>query len=94
MYLEDLNNKLKNEEDLNKAMLNLYNNITFKIIAKKDWVNCRFFTYYINYLGCLITSISFQRIPIMELSSFPNIFNEYNNSFKENDNNPWEIFFY
>jgi len=75
-------------------MLNLYNNITFKIIVKKDWVNCRFFTYYINYLDCLITSISFQRIPIMELSSFPNIFNEYNNSFKENDNNPWEIFFY
>ena len=91
---EDLNNKLKNEEDLNKTMLDFYNNITFKIIAKNDCVNCSFFTYYINYLGCLITSISSQRIPIMELSSFPNIFNEYNNSFKENDNNPWETFFY
>ena len=69
-----------------------YENSTFKIISKKDCENCGFFTYYINYLGCFITSISSQRIPIIDFDSFPNIFNNSAEK-KTTDNSTWEQFF-
>ena len=72
-----------------------YENITFKIISKKKCDNCDFFTYYINFIGCIITSISSQRTPIVDLSSYPSIFNEFNSSVANEsiEINPWEIYF-
>ena len=73
-----------------------YENTQFKIIYKKKCPTCGFFTYYINFLGCIITSISSQRTPIIDVRSYPNIFNEYisdNHSLK-NGSNYWENIFY
>ena len=68
-----------------------FENYTFIILAKNDCQNCGFFYYFINYIGCVIHSITSQRIPIIDLSSFTNVFNK----FDPNDEslNPWEIFF-
>jgi len=73
-----------------------YENTQFKIIYKKNCSTCGFFTYYINFLGCIITSISSQRTPIIDVRSYPNIFNKYisdDNSLK-NGSNYWENIFY
>ena len=69
-----------------------FENNTFNIITKKDCKECGFFSYYINYVGCFITSITSQRIPILDLNSFPNVFNEFNPT-NPTDINPWEYFF-
>ena len=66
-----------------------FENNTFNIINKKDCRECGFFSYYIYYLGCFITTISSERIPIIDLSSFPNVFNDFNPT----DTNLWEYFF-
>ena len=61
----------------------------FIIISKNDCKECGFFYYYINYLGFFISGIISRRIPLIDLSSFPNVLNEFNPS----DSNPWEYFF-
>lgn len=48
-----------------------------------------FFSYFIELLGCFITSITSQKISIIELASFPNVINGFNSL----DSNPWEFFF-
>ena len=48
-----------------------------------------FFSYFIELLGCFITSITSQKILIIDLASFPNVINGFNSS----DSNPWEFFF-
>ena len=82
------NNFENKPSDLENKEFDFENN-TFNIISKKNCKECGFFSYYINYIGCFITSITSQRIPIIDLSSFPNIFNENNPT----DINPWEYFF-
>ena len=72
-----------------------YNNTQFKIIYKKNCTTCGFFKYYINFLGCIITSISSQRTPIIDVRSYPNIFNEFKfNDTSRNELNYWENIFY
>ena len=61
----------------------------FIIIRINDCKECGFFYYYINYLGCFLSIIISSKIPLIDLSSFPNVFNEFNPS----DYNPWEYFF-
>ena len=61
----------------------------FNIITKKDCEYCGFFSYFIEFLGCFITSISSQQIPIIDIASFPNVLN----GFSSTDSNPWDIFF-
>ena len=49
------------------------------------------FGFYVAYIGCLNILINNGYIPILDLSSFPNIFNSFNpNNSREN---PWELFF-
>jgi len=74
----------------NKFKLNY--NFKFAIIQR----NIKFSTrglmayYYIN-MGCIIEYIYQGFIPILDLSTHPNIFNGFNN---KSNKNPWEIFFY
>ena len=51
---------------------------------------CGLFSFYIHYLGCINNIIIAGHIPIIDLESFPNIFNGFNISINQN---PWEYFF-
>ena len=73
-----------------KRGLNYDYNYSFAIIKRKNCTN-GLFGYYVAYLGCLNKFIKNGYIPLLDLISFPNIFNGFNkNNLKEN---PWELFF-
>ena len=79
----------KKESDSNKNLNYDFNSSIFNIINKDNCSGCGFFSYYTCFLGCFITSITSQKIPIIDLASYPNVFNEFN----PNGSNPWEYFF-
>lgn len=99
--------KIQHKFFWNKSELGFYQNISsLNYIKKKIEFNndnnkfaiiqyrckiCGLFSFYIYYLGCVGTYLSKGYIPIIDLSTFPNMFN----GFKENSskNNPWESFF-
>ena len=68
-----------------------YENNIFLIITRDDCIACGLFSYFQICLGCINFYINQGFIPIIELKSFPNIFNSFN---KTNViDNPWEKFF-
>ena len=78
---------------------NLYNktkmctgNKQFAILKRTNCKACGLFSYYIVHLGCIITYLNEGYIPIINVGSFPNIFNGYNESANK-DINQWESFF-
>ena len=82
---------------LNENYYNIYNgnqldyNNTFVIIKDNKCKICGLMAYYKHYLVCITKYLNLGYIPIIDLISFPNIFNGYNISSIES--NPWEIFF-
>lgn len=61
------------------------------VIIRRNFSSNGMFGFYVAYLGCLNHYINNRYIPILDLSSFPNIFNSFNpNNSREN---PWELFF-
>lgn len=52
---------------------------------------CGLFFFYIHYLGCIVSFVKKGYIPIVDLVSFPNIFNRFNNN--SLNKNPWEFYF-
>ena len=78
---------------------NLYNktkmckeNKQFAILKRTNCEACGLFSYYIVHLGCIITYLNEGYIPIINVGSFQNIFNGYNETSGDNINQ-WEIFF-
>ena len=69
-----------------------YENINFAILRRTTCPPCGLFSYYIVYLGCIRKYMIQGYIPIIDLESFPNIFNGFNIS--STKLNPWEFFFY
>ena len=69
-----------------------YDNNTFVILKQNHCKICGLMAYYKHYLVCIINYLKLGYIPIIDLISFPNIFNAYNLSFL--NINPWELFFY
>ena len=67
-----------------------YNNKNFSIIQRLQCPNCGFFSFYLVHLGCIYKLLSAGFIPIVDLKSFPNVYNSGNISIT----NPWELFFY
>ena len=67
-----------------------YKSKTFSIIRRTGCPNCGFFSFYIAHLGCINELLSEGTIPIIDLKSFPNIYNKGNTNTK----NQWELFFY
>ena len=61
------------------------------IIIRRNRHGCGMFGYYISFLGCIQLFVSKGYVPIIDLSSLPNIFNGYNITSKSI--NPWELFF-
>ena len=62
----------------------------FAIIRRAGCKTCGLFSFYIVHLGCINYFISKGYIPIIDLSSFPNVFNRYKPSLSQN---PWELYF-
>ena len=71
----------------NKKDYSLYR---FSIVQRLQCPNCGFFSFYMLHLGCLKKCLSMGYIPIIDLKSFPNAYNNGNTSII----NPWENFFY
>ena len=68
-----------------------FENGKFVILRDLDCATfCGLLSFYMHYLGCINNFLSSGQIPIVDLESFPNIFNGFNDSF---DENPWEYFF-
>ena len=87
-YIEHQFDNLKTNEYINLD----YENINFAILKRTTCPDCGLFSYYIIYLGCIRKYMIEGYIPIIDLESFPNVFNGFNiNSSRKN---PWEIFFY
>jgi len=68
-----------------------YNSNKFAIIKRNTCPICGLFSYFIVYLGCINKFINLGFIPIIDLESFPNIFNKLNSSSLAQ--NPWEYYF-
>ena len=62
----------------------------FSIIRRLGCPYCGFFSFYIVHLGCAYQSLSQGYIPIIDLQSFPNMYNNGNTS----KDNIWELFFF
>ena len=85
----------KNKYEYNNSLLigqieSDYKNNIFVIIRDKC-KTCGLFAFYIHYLGCSRMLLSQGYIPIVDLKTFPNIFNGFNTS--SLSQNPWEIYF-
>ena len=69
---------------------------TFRIIKKKKYAviyrnckDCGLFSFYIYHIGCINECINNGYIPVVDLKSFGNTYNNFNVS----KDNPWELFF-
>ena len=82
-----------NSLNINLEIVNNYdNNNKFVIFIKKVNISTGgLMAYYYLYLGCVNDYLLNGYIPLIDLSSHPNIFNGFNTSINKN---PWESFFY
>lgn len=88
--LNYINEKKKNAfHERYKELINYENNLFVIITVECD--SCGILWFFKNYLGCSMFWIEKGYIPIIDLNSFPNIFNKYNKSFS--NINPWELYF-
>ena len=90
IFIKIYKSKIMLEKQLYKEFKISFYDFNF-IIIKNKYSNIGLFGLYISYLGCIIKYINEGFIPIIDLSSFPNIFNGFN--IKKSDENPWELFF-
>ena len=60
------------------------------LFLKKKCDKCGLFAFYIYYLGCIYKYLIEGYIPIVDLKSIQNVYNNFNSSI---DINPWESFF-
>ena len=72
--------------------INNYNNLTFAIIKCKKFSVTGLFCLFKFYLYSLTKYLNNGFIPIIDLSSFPNLYNGF--KIEINKTNPWELFFY
>jgi hypothetical protein len=84
-------NKEKEIDSIFKVNKTLdFENSTFGIVSRADCSSCGLFSYYSVHLGCILTYLSQGYIPIIEVGSFVNVFNNYT---ADEKSNPWEILF-
>lgn len=68
-------------------------NYNFVIVSRSYNSTNGLFGFYVSYISCLHKYLNNGFIPIMDLTSFPNYFNQFKKKTTENDDNPWELFF-
>ena len=74
----------------NAQKKNDYTSKKFAIIRRLECPNCGIFSFFIVNLGCVNYYLSLGYIPIIDLQTFPNMYNGGNISIY----NPWELYFY
>ena len=88
IYYNNLFNENKNI-NYNLDYILKYNN-TFIVLRYKDKISGLFY-FFLTFTQCINTYINKGYIPIIDLLSYPNIFNGFNVS--SLNKNPWEFFF-
>ena len=87
---KNINNQTKNNHNrINREKKHYLKTKNFAILQRLQCPQCGFFSHYIVNLGCMNKYISLGYIPIIDLKSFPNVYNG-NDITKDN---PWELFF-
>jgi hypothetical protein len=88
LYQKKLFLSIKNYNKNNRG----YKKSKFAILRRLNCPSCGLFSDFNTNLGCINKYLELGYIPIIDLSSFENIFN----GFKINisNDNPWELFFY
>ena len=85
----------KNENNIyfdnifNKLNFSDFNNIKFAIIKRTECPLCGLFSLHNVYLGCIYQYLAKGYIPIVDMKSYKNSYNNY----KLLNNNIWELFF-
>ena len=82
------NENVKNYIDNNRG----YKKSKFAILRRLNCPSCGLFSDFVIHLGCINKYLELGYIPIIDLSSFENIFNGF--QLNSSDDNPWEKFFY
>lgn len=82
------NNSVKNYSYINRG----FKKSKFAILSRKSCPKCGLFSDFNVHLGCIYQYLELGYIPIIDLSSFKNIFNGF--KLNKSKGNPWEIFFY
>ena len=75
---------------LNVQKKNNYTSKKFAILRRLECPICGLFSFYMVNLGCVNYYLSLGYVPIIDLQTFPNMYNGGNISIY----NPWELFFY
>ena len=87
---KNINNQTKNNHNrINREKKHYLKTKNFAILQRLECPQCGFFSHYIVNLGCMNKYISLGYIPIIDLKSFPNVYNGNDT----NKDNPWELFF-
>jgi hypothetical protein len=73
----------------NKFNFSDFDNTKFAIIKRTNCPSCGLFSFYNVYLGCANQYLGKGYIPIVDMKSFKNIYNNYTIL----NNNIWELFF-
>ena len=73
----------------NRERMHDLKTLNFVLGRRLECPQCGFFSFYIVNLGCIYKYLNIGYVPIIDLQSFPNVYNG-NDTTK---NNPWELFF-
>ena len=90
LKIQDNNNNINYENEINNYNIYDFENKTFAIL-RKECSTCGLFSFYIYFLGCANIYINKGYIPIIDLKSYPNMYNNFSSSY--NYTNPWEYFY-
>ena len=77
--------------DLNYLNNSFFEKLNFAVIRRTLCPSCGLFSNYIVFLGCINHYLHKGFIPIIDLQSFNNVFNDFNAN--KSNGNPWEFFF-
>ena len=88
-YYDEIVNKMEHYIKKRKYRHELKTS-NFSILSRLECPQCGFFSFYIVHLGCIYRYLLSGYTPIIDLKSFPNVYNGNDTS----KDNPWELFFH
>ena len=81
--------KIHSDKIFKKSNFSDYNDKKFALVRRLNCNSCGIFSNFIVFLGCMNKYFIEGYIPIIDMKTYPNMYNDY----KVGDNNPWELFF-
>ena len=92
-YFQNILSNQENKIDSDKIfkVLNFsdYTDKKFALVRRLNCVSCGIFSNFMVYLGCMNKYFIEGYIPIVDMKTYPNLYNDY----KIVGYNPWELFF-